>query len=452
MYRNLVCLAVAAVLAAPCHAEDAANPNETLVRLTVSPARAPTPALKYVLLPELSEMNPGNAVHGYLVCFGEQQKFFYDKEALDRRDELLSMPFDKLPLDELRDYGGSALKQADLAARLDQADWQVLLKLRAEGAELLIPDVQQMRLLARALKVRFRGEVAAGRFDAALRTAQTMFAMSRHLGQHITIVGNLVGVAIAHLAMDPLEEMVAQPDCPNLYWALAYLPNPLVARDNGAQGERVWIGATFRELDDRAPLNDQQLDDLITRLGEASGEAKALREWLDARINDRSALTTARKRLVKIGVPVERLALFSAKQVFLMDEKLALEERIDDLVKLVQLPAWQTSALAAEVESRGKLVFDLAPGMATARWAHARLEQRLALLRHVEALRLYAAQHGALPAKLSDVGVPLPNDPLCGQRFRYELNGDVAHLRGTPPKAEEDNPAFNWHYQVTLRE
>lgn len=268
----------------------------------------------------------------------------------------------------------------------------------------------------------------------------------------MTIVGNLVGVAIAQLAIDPLEEMIAQPDCPNLYWALAYLPSPLVPRDKGAQGERMWIGATFRDLDDRAPLNDQQLDDLITRLGDVSGDAKALRELLDVRVNDHSARTAARKRLVKTGVPVERLALFSAKQVFLMDEKRALEERVDELVKLVQLPAWQTSALAAEVESRGKLVFDLAPGMIRARWAHARLEQRLALLRHVEALRLYAAQHGALPAKLSDIGVPLPSDPLCGEPFRYQMHGNVAHLRGTPPKAEQDNPAFNRHYEVTLRE
>ena len=84
-----------------------------------------------------------------------------------------------------------------------------------------------------------RAEVALGRFDDALRTAKTMFAMSRHLGEHPTFIGNLVGIAIANTAIGPLEEMLEQPGCPNLYWALTNLPNPLVSLDKGMEGERV---------------------------------------------------------------------------------------------------------------------------------------------------------------------------------------------------------------------
>ena len=86
--------------------------------------------------------------------------------------------------------------------------------------------MQQLRSLARALKVRFRAEVALGRFDDAIRTAKTMFAMSRHLGEHPTLIGDLVGMAIASMAIGPLEEMLEQPGCPNLYWALTNLPEP----------------------------------------------------------------------------------------------------------------------------------------------------------------------------------------------------------------------------------
>ena len=74
------------------------------------------------------------------------------------------------------------------------------------------------------------------------------------------------------------------------------------------------------------------------------------------------------------------------------------------------------------------------------------------LLRHFEALRLYAAEHdGTLPAKLSDISVPLPVDPFTGKPFRYELTGDTAHLRGTPPAGFEKDPGFNIHYEVTLQ-
>ena len=89
---------------------------------------------------------------------------------------------------------------------------------------------------------------------------------------------------------------------------------------------------------------------------------------------------------------------------------------------------------------------------ATSASAQGRLDQRIALLRHVEALRLYAAEHeGTLPAKLSDIAVPLPDDPVTGKPFRYEATGNTAHLRGSPPTGLENVPVFNIHYEVTLQ-
>ena len=85
--------------------------------------------------------------------------------------------------------------------------------------------------------------------------------------------------------------------------------------------------------------------------------------------------------------------------------------------------------------------------------AQGRLDQQFGLLRHVEALRLYAAAHDrALPAKLSEIGLPLPVDPFTGKPFRYERDGNTAHLRGTPPPGFEQTAAFNLHFEVTIRE
>jgi hypothetical protein len=80
------------------------------------------------------------------------------------------------------------------------------------------------------------------------------------------------------------------------------------------------------------------------------------------------------------------------------------------------------------------------------------LRQRLALLRQVEALRLYAAAHdGKFPEKLADCGVPLPVDPFTGKPFLYEVKDGTAHVRGTPPPREVKNPSFNVRYEVTVR-
>ena len=55
------------------------------------------------------------------------------------------------------------------------------------------------------------------------------------------------------------------------------------------------------------------------------------------------------------------------------------------------------------------------------------------------------------PRNSADVPVPLPVDPFTGKPFRYEVIGNTAHLRGTPPAGKEKDPAFNIHYEVILQ-
>ena len=407
-------------------------------------------------------MNPGNPIQNYFKCFMEQQKFFFDKEAVERREKLLSMPLRELTTQGLADYGGFALHQADWAARLGNPDWQILLQLKTDGVSLLLPDVQQIRAIGTPLQVRFRGEIALGRFDAAIRTAKTMLAISRHMGEHPTLIGNLVGISIANLAIGPLEEMLMQPGCPNLYWALTNLPTPLVPIDRGLGGERALVLSEFRGLDDSTTMSSDQLKKFIAHMDRLLGEnkppepgASPVRAWLAARVNDENYIIAARQRLVEIGLIEETVRHFSTDQVVLLDEKREYEARIDDVMKIANLPIWQAETLARRTKSPlpPALFADaLVPGVAAVRPTQARLDQRIALLRHVEALRLYAAEHdGILPPKLSDCPVPLPDDPFTGKPFRYEVDGNTAHLRGTPPADEKDNPKYNVHYELTVR-
>src|SRR6516165_116183 len=98
--------------------------SEPVVRFNLRPMPAPKPALKYQLLPEVRELNPGNPAQNYLKCFAEQRNFFFSKEATAERARYLSLPLAQLPADKLLRYGSSALRQADWAARLDTLDWQ----------------------------------------------------------------------------------------------------------------------------------------------------------------------------------------------------------------------------------------------------------------------------------------------------------------------------------------
>jgi hypothetical protein len=405
-------------------------------------------------------MKPGNPIHGYMKCIMTQHPFFFNKEAFERREKLLEMPLEELPAREVDEYGQIALRQVDLAARLDRPDWEILLKLKADGIGTLLPEVQQMRSLARALQARLKVEVAQGRFGDALRTATTMVAMARHLGEHPTFIGDLVGVAIAYTCLVPLEEMLAQPGCPNLYWAFTNLPRPLIPLTQGIEGERMVELWVFRDLDDGAPMSAQALNKFIKPLDELfesgglSADKHTLRAWLDSQIKDQSKVSAARRRLVAQGLAEERLKQFPAEQVILLDEKRELEVRFDDMAKLINFSFWEYEELARQAKpnpARAVFADAILPAIANVRRAQARLDQRVALLRQVEALRLHAADHqGALPARLAEISVPLPLDPITGKSFRYQLEGRTAHIRGSPPRGEEQNAAFNMHYEVTV--
>jgi hypothetical protein len=431
----LLCCAVLAASSLPARAEQVMTDTETLIRLKVRPRAEPKPALRYLLLPDLKELQPGNPIPNYLRCLLDQD---------------FSVPQELLT--------NAALREADRAARMDKPDWQILLKVKTEGIGLLLPDVQKLRMLAAGLQDRFRAEVAGGRTDDALYTARTMFALSRHLGEHPTLIGDLVGIAIATITIGPLEDLLEQPNCPNLYWALTNLPSPLISIETGLEGERILIHGEFKELDDREPMSAEQIKKLIAHIEKIRSfekkPQKPVRAWLDERVKNQELVRGARGRLLEYGIPEERLARFPADQVILLDERLRYEVRRDEVMKFMILPTWQVEELISRIKpakEEGLLDF-LVPAIQKVRKAQGRLEQRIALLRCVEALRLYAAAHDSkLPDKLSDCPVPLPDDPFTGKPFRYKLDGSTAHLRGTPPRGQEKIAGVNIHYEITIQ-
>lgn len=433
-------LLVIAALVAP-----APTAGETAVRLTVRPAAAPKPALRYQLLPEVRELKSGNAVQWYLRCFAEQRIFFFSKESVAERAKYRAMPLGELAKQPLENYGGSALTQADWAARLDTADWGVLERLQTEGTDLRLPELGPLRVLATALQVRFRGEVARKEYDSAIRTAKTMFAFARHLGENPTIQANRLGLEAAHLALDTLEEMLQQPGCPNLYWAFTDLPHPLVDLHKGVQGERVQTEHEFRGLRADALMTDEQIEELVARLSGRAGFAREqaglpprnFRTALKALVADKERVATARARLlngVQANGVLEKISAlqivgFSPTQVILLDEKRVYDERRDDETKLLALAPWQIDAIGREEQKDDGLFADFLPRIAGLRREAGRLEQRIAVLRHVEAVRMYAAGRGGqLPATLADIRLPLPVDPFTGKPFGYSASGPTATL------------------------
>jgi hypothetical protein len=353
---------------------------------------------------------------------------------------------------------------ADEAALMETPDWQILLQFKKEGMMLLLPEVQQLRGLAAALTVRLRAEIAAGHIDDAVRTIKTLLALGRHLGEHPAVIGNLVGLAIVGIAVGPIDELIEQPGCPNLYWALTTLPDPVVGIRKGLQGERMMFTNELSPLDGGSPMTEAQLRKMVEKInlmvamtGEGGGLTMEAKAWLGKTILDEERVATSRKRLVKSGLKEEQVKHFPALQVILLDEKRAFDLRRDDELKWLTLPTWQAEAGLASLpryQQEGHPLFAkmLMTWALRSRRAQGRVEQRFALLRIVEAIRLHAASHdGKPPAKLADIEVPIPVDPFTGKPFQYRVDGQTAVIQGTPPRGEEKKPSFNVRYEVTLR-
>jgi hypothetical protein len=438
--------------------------EEAVVRLAVRPMRAPQPALKYQLLPELGELNPGNAAQNYMKCFMEQRIFFYSKEGAAERTRYQTLPLSELAAIKLAGYGGSALGQADWAARLDSLDWQDVSRVQGGRIERVPAELGPLQILAAALQARFRIEVAGRRFDDAIRTAKTMFALGRHLGEHSTEIADVIGLSAVHMGLGTLEEMVQQAGCPNLYWALTHLPSPLVDLRKGVQGDRTVVSAELALLRNDVPMTERELERFVGRISgvisfarEQSGQPpRNLRARLGTRVKDAERVRAARARLVAAGCAADVVKKLGPLQIILLDEKQTYEIERDDRIKLLTVPLWQIDSMAGTVEptqdAQG-LLADLLPHIVELRRTQGLLEQQIALLRHVEALRLHAADHGGkLPETLSEVAVPLPVDPFSGKPFLYAHQGATAQLCGSRIGCDGKGFQRQPNYEVTLLE
>ena len=194
--------------------------GKLIVKSKVSPPRPRCPRSSTCCFRNCGDQQPGNQVQAFYKCFMEQHAFYHDKGEMEKRERWSTAPLADLAGEKgLIGYGGSGLRQADYAARLESVDWGILIQFKIEGINLLLPDVQQLRQLAGATRCEPGAKSLRKDYDAAVRTLQTMFALAHTFNQHPTLIGQLVGIAIVNMTLGVIEEFQQQPGAPSLFWA-----------------------------------------------------------------------------------------------------------------------------------------------------------------------------------------------------------------------------------------
>jgi hypothetical protein len=447
------------------------------IALTLSPEAAPIPALKYKLLPELRDLKSGNAAQLYYRSFSpEWQHFRQDRKFQEKVTELADKPLRDLRRADFDPFAGvlssRTLQELDRAARRTWCDWELLDRVREDGIGLLLPDLQGFRESATLLRARAKMELLEGRYDKAVRTIQTGLAMARDVAKGPTLIHGLVGVAMAAVMLQVVEDWVERPDAPNLYWALTNLPHPLIDVRNGFEGERLFIDNLFpgyREMlaDLAAPPSSARVQTTLQQYAGmlSLGDGQQKDPWnLEPLLAALRAYPAAKRMLREQGRSAEQIEAMPALQAVFLYEVNQYDLNYDELLKWLGLPYYEAAPQMHRAvqrfgsreglrSNRSTLARLILPAVEKVVAAPARVERKVAALRCVEALRLYAASHGGrLPEKLEEVSeVPLPRDPWTGKAFNYRLEGGKATLSGGPLPDQTPNAGNNFRYVLTLR-
>jgi hypothetical protein len=445
-----------------------------VVKLSVHPALPPAAALEYPLLPRFIDQHPGNAATLYIKVTTLLAERKHPQEYWEKIAKWREMPLADLPRGEvgnlLVDYT-TILDMVRMAARREQCDWGPPVHETTDIFGILIPEIGHLRNVGNLLALKARFQMAEGHTAEALETLQTGYALARQTADCPFLVCSLVGVAIANIMDQQVETLIQTTKCPNLYWSLTALPDPLVDLQPALALEADSLLLAFPELRDVEHAQHSP-DEWEAMLVEFTRRYIKYTDAVDKKWSDVAAaaymtgrgamlIPRAKDELVAAGRSRADVDAMSAPQIILVDSVTIYKRMRDEMFKWFNVPYWNARDGFAGVDQKFKtelrdreiipIASLLLPALGKCRDASVRSQRRIDLLRVIEALRLYAAEHdGKLPAALDDIkDVPIPLDPVSGKPFGYKLDGGTATLDAPPP------PGMRWEvlgarYEITI--
>ncbi len=444
-------------------AQEKKEAGARVIKLATQAERKPTSSLAYRLLPDPLDRVEGNAAFVWMraVMASRAVRYKWTEEQWKWSDAA-STTLDKLAVKEVKkalDAHAVVLRLADQAALRARCDWErPALTIQNLSTDMLrLEDIQGLREIAHLLTLRCRVELAERRFNDALHTLQTGFALARHLSNDSPhrVLEDLVGIALATIMLERVEEWVKSPGSPNLYWALTDLPRPFIDTRASIRAELDTIYRSFpvlRELKSKKKLSAEQARQLIEKAFDAvyQGANPIIPAEMKKMSMTGLALKhypIAKKGLIAYGCPAKEVEAMPTLQVIAIYYMEQYEQMRDEILQWLAVPAWQgreslekvTAKYNARIKEDGNvltvLTVMLTPAILKVTTAQLRLERQIAGLRGAEALRLHVAVTGNLPAKWADITeVPGPIDALTGKGFDewYKMEGNKGVLTIPP--------------------
>ncbi|MCL2623984.1 MAG: hypothetical protein FWD31_10000, partial [Planctomycetaceae bacterium] len=312
---------------------------------------------------------------------------------------------------------------------------------------IMLPEIQFMRELARALKVKIMLEIHEKRYDDALQSIRVGLSMARHTGKQPCLVCGLVGIAIQSIMLDQVQDMIHAPECPNIYWEVSSLPYPFLNFVDAAEIEKQFLAQSFpllrKAMTDPDSLFDDEWQRMIRQINELLDNLEydnesSLFKLLPIKSQVFASYPTARQWLISRGKTAAEIDAMIPEKVVGLHTAQDIRWLTEEYFKIMYLPLWEQSDtqdvvhryLGDEISKiginviSGRLVSMLLPAIQSARSAYQRMQFSIDIMRIAEALSDYAARNGGqLPESLGTVKqVPVPMiDPSTGREYNYKL-------------------------------
>ncbi|MDB5391332.1 MAG: hypothetical protein JWM11_6978 [Planctomycetaceae bacterium] len=481
-----VVICVLALMIKPAHSQvriERPGSASWIYHLTVDPAAEMQPALTYRIMRGAHERKPGNAATAYyraITLFtggpGKDLAEIYDAfQTLENSGKNLS----EFPREQVRKYlqrCTAVLDEIEIASTREHCDWGIRVQ-ELDGVQtmnLRLAEFQECRNLARLLMLKARLAIVDHDYDEAIHSIQMGCQMGRDVAQCPTVITGLIGAAIFHVMLVPLQEIIAEPASPNLYWAVASAPRPFIDLRPALEQEFNWVfkfaliheaeqphtPAEWRRLFSESFQVVQQLyPDSSFRLPYFSPpDGSKLNPQVAAVLLAMREYPRAKAELTRLGLTSEQIEPLPVIQVIALHEAKLVKYQRDEFLKWAYLPYHQAAPFIQRLDlptdeerSADRLVNleealpmfrGLRPGMSQVLLAGLRVDRRLVRVQVIEALRMHAAANDRkFPAALSEIKViPVPNDPFSGLPIVYRLEGETAVLEfpypSIPPYGE----------------
>lgn len=471
------------MVAPPLQPEDEKPPAEKAEEKPepwqLHPASEPDPALRYRFWPAREDQvasNPVPFVNRAIIMLQSRESSEFWQQYQEWA-EVARMPLEALPIAEIKEALAAQERPLNELQRAENLmDLEYDLRMQeltvSETVATLLPEIQEMRSLARLLHLRGRVAIAEGRWEDLTRDVRVGFRLAEVAG-HSTdfLVGRLVGIAISGVMMDLVEEAIQQPGCPNFYWALATVPDRLYETRGSMQFESTLMRRIFQDVPEFSdePIGEAAARAHLQRMAGEIGQWSMLAPFPSDPTTAKLALGAS---VVMLAEPARdylaatprwgaRARDLSASEAVLRAGLLKTDRLLDNWVKWALLPPELFTQYRDEFEKAinpdafppdpitllSQLLF---PAVQAAHRAERRSLQLRNLLITVEALRMHAAGAGELPKSLDSLQpVPAWPDSLAYGSFGYErISPTRATLTGEPRYSGDEERTINIHLEL----